>query len=85
MKCYDTDKITNWFRILQELEIKLSNELTGNLRSIKPEGNLIEDRYKSLQKRNVIETRVKQKIVRNKKKRKRLEKRNYKMGFSWEK
>jgi len=69
----------------QELEIKLSNELTGNLRSIKPEGNLIEDRYKSLQKRNVIETRVKHKIVRNKKKRKRLEKRNYKMGFSWEK
>jgi nucleolar protein 53 len=67
------------------LEIKLSNELTGNLRSIKPEGNLLEDRYKSLQKRNVIETRVKQKIVKNRKKRKRLEKRNYKMGFSWEK
>ena len=64
---------------------QLTNELTGNLRSIKPEGNLIEDRYKSLQNRNVIETRVKQKIVRNNKKRKRLEKRNYKMGFSWEK
>jgi nucleolar protein 53 len=63
----------------------LTSELTGNLRSIKPEGNLIEDRYKSLQKRNVIETRVKQKIVRNNKKRKHLEKRNYKMGFSWEK
>ena len=40
-------------------------------------------RFKSLQKRNVIETRVKAKIVRNPKKRKRLEKRNYKMP--WEK
>lgn len=40
-------------------------------------------RFKSLQKRNLIETRVKHKIVRNSKKRKRLEKRNYKMP--WEK
>ena len=40
-------------------------------------------RFKSLQKRNVIETRVRAKIVRNPKKRKRLEKRNYKMP--WEK
>ena len=38
-----------FFFDFQELEIKLTNELTGNLRSIKPEGNLIEDRYKSLQ------------------------------------
>jgi nucleolar protein 53 len=41
----------------QELEIKLSGELTGNLRSLKPEGNVLLDRYKSLQKRNIIETR----------------------------
>ena len=27
-----------------ELELKLSEELTGNLRSMKPEGNLLADR-----------------------------------------
>jgi nucleolar protein 53 len=66
-----------------DMEIKLSDELTGNLRSLKPEGNLLEDRFKSMQARNVIETRIKTKIVKNPKKRKRLEKRNYKMP--WEK
>lgn len=64
-----------------DLEIKLSDELTGNLRSLKPEGNLLEDRYKSLQRRNVIEPRVRQKIVKNPKRTKRLEKRNYKMPW----
>merc|ERR1711994_538766 len=52
----------------QDIDLKLSEELTGNLRSLKPEGNLLTDRYKSMQKRNIIETRVKQKIVKNKKK-----------------
>jgi len=72
----------------QDLDLKLSEELGqqgGTLRSLKPEGNLLTDRYKSLQKRNIIETRVKQKIVRNKRKRKLVEKRNHKMGFEWEK
>jgi len=44
-----------------ELDLKLSNEITGNLRSLKPEGNILRDRYKSLQKRNVIEPRIKAK------------------------
>ncbi len=66
-----------------DLEIKLSEELTGNLRSLKPEGNLLEDRYKSMQRRNMVETRVKTKIVKKKHKRKKLEKRSYKMP--WEK
>ncbi|XP_031555540.1 ribosome biogenesis protein NOP53-like [Actinia tenebrosa] len=39
------------------VEIQLSDEITGNLRSIKPEGNLFADRFKSLQKRNLIEPR----------------------------
>lgn len=69
----------------QDIDIKLTEELTGSLRSLKPEGNLLTDRYKSMQKRNIIETRVKQKIVKNKRKRKLAEKRNYKMGFDWEK
>lgn len=69
----------------QDLDLKLSEELTGSLKSLKPEGNLLTDRFKSMQKRNIIETRVKQKIVKNKRKRKLVVKRNYKMGFDWEK
>ena len=64
-----------------ELDLKLTEELTGSLRSLKPEGSLLADRFKSLQKRNLIETRVKAKIVKNGKKRKRVEKRSYKMHF----
>ena len=67
-----------------EIELKLGEELTGNLRSLKPEGNLLEDRFKSLQKRNIVETRIKKKITKSKR-RKKVEKRAYKMGFSWEK
>jgi len=62
-----------------EIEIKLTDELTGNLRNLKPEGSLLEDRYKSLQRRNIIETRVVHK--RAKAKSKKVEKRSYKMGF----
>merc|ERR1712080_11963 len=65
----------------QDLEIKLSDELTGNLRNLKCEGSLLEDRFKSLQKRNVIETRVPQKIVKKAHKRKKFEKKSYKMGW----
>ena len=68
-----------------DIDLKLSDEITGNLRNLKPEGNLLEDRFKSLQKRNIIETRVKHKVVRNRKNRKRVLKRSHKMGFSWEK
>ncbi|XP_070173861.1 ribosome biogenesis protein NOP53-like isoform X2 [Littorina saxatilis] len=31
-----------------EMELKLSSELVPNLRSVKPEGNLLEDRYRSM-------------------------------------
>ena len=41
----------------------------------------MEDRYKSMQKRNVIETRVPQKIVKKAHKRKKFEKKSYKMGW----
>ncbi|XP_033736143.1 ribosome biogenesis protein NOP53-like [Pecten maximus] len=41
-----------------EIEIKLSEELPGSLRLLKPEGHLLVDRFKSLQKRNVIEPRL---------------------------
>lgn len=43
------------------LEIKLSDEIEGSLRLLKPEGSLFEDRFKSLQKRNIIEPRLRAK------------------------
>jgi len=39
--------------------VQLSEDLSATLRELKPEGNLLEDRFKNLQKRNIIETRKK--------------------------
>ncbi|XP_043918730.1 ribosome biogenesis protein NOP53 [Protopterus annectens] len=43
----------------QELDpdVQLSTELSGCLRTLKPEGSILRDRFKSLQKRNLIEPR----------------------------
>ncbi|XP_002741750.1 ribosome biogenesis protein NOP53-like [Saccoglossus kowalevskii] len=41
-----------------KLNYQVSEELTGNLRLLKPEGSIIHDRYKSLQSRNILEPRV---------------------------
>ncbi|XP_072031601.1 ribosome biogenesis protein NOP53-like [Amphiura filiformis] len=41
-----------------DLAIKLSDELCGSLRELKPEGDLLIDRYKHFQKRNFIEARI---------------------------
>merc|ERR1712130_107661 len=73
-------RLSNYKYEPQEIEIKLSEELTGNLRNLKQEGSLLEDRFKSLQRRNMIEVRVKQKVVK-KLKRKTFEKRSHKMGW----
>lgn len=43
-----------------DLEFNLGEDLKGNLRSVKPEGNILEDRYKSFQRRNIIEPTIKQ-------------------------
>jgi nucleolar protein 53 len=40
------------------MEIQLSEEIAENIRRLKPEGNLFQDRFKSLQARQLIETRV---------------------------
>ena len=40
-----------------DLELNLSHELAGTLRAVRSDGNLLEDRFKSLQRRNVIEVR----------------------------
>ena len=73
-------RLSNYKYEPQEIEIKLSDELTGNLRNLKQEGSLLEDRFKSMQRRNMIEVRVKQKVVK-KLKRKTFEKRSHKMGW----
>merc|ERR1711997_789299 len=57
-----------------EIPLKLGEELTGNLRCLKPEGNLLEDRFKSLQKRNIFETRIKKKLPKTKRKKKKKKK-----------
>jgi len=73
-------KLSNYNYEPQDIEIKLSDELTGNLRNLKQEGSLLEDRFKSMQRRNMIEVRVKQKTVKRLK-RKTYEKRSHKMGW----
>lgn len=52
-----------------DLDLNLSEDLTGNLRTMKTEGNLLHDRFKSLQKRNIIETRIRAKPTKTKVKR----------------
>jgi nucleolar protein 53 len=59
-----------------EAELQLRTELRGSLLELKPEGSLLEDRYKSLQKRGVVEPRTKQNH-RRKHKLKKYEKRSH--------
>jgi len=49
-----------------DLDLNLSDEITGNLRTMKAAGNLLHDRFKSLQKRNIIETRIRAKPTKTK-------------------
>ncbi|NXV84263.1 NOP53 protein, partial [Atlantisia rogersi] len=46
------------------LEVQLSDELPDSLRTLKPEGSVLHDRFKSLQKRNLIEPRERAKFKR---------------------
>nr|XP_029536559.1 ribosome biogenesis protein NOP53-like [Oncorhynchus nerka] len=48
----------------QDLEIQLSDEIPGSLRTLKPEGSVPKDRFKSMQKRNMIEPRERAKFKR---------------------
>lgn len=40
----------------EEIDINLPEEISGNLRNVTPNGNILADRYKSMQKRNIIAT-----------------------------
>ncbi|NXC05445.1 NOP53 protein, partial [Orthonyx spaldingii] len=45
-------------------EVQLSEELPDSLRSLRPEGSVLRDRFKSLQRRNMIEPRERAKFKR---------------------
>ncbi|NWQ72618.1 NOP53 protein, partial [Neopipo cinnamomea] len=45
-------------------EVQLREELPECLRSLRPEGNVLRDRFKSLQRRNLIEPRERAKFKR---------------------
>lgn len=40
------------------LELQLPDELAESLRTLKPEGNLLRDRFRSLRERGILETRL---------------------------
>nr|CAG4648689.1 EOG090X07H9 [Polyphemus pediculus] len=45
------------------VEVNLSDEIAGTLRGLKTEGHVLIDRYKSLQRRNIIEPRIRQRVT----------------------
>ncbi|XP_069500472.1 ribosome biogenesis protein NOP53 [Ambystoma mexicanum] len=47
-----------------DTDVQLSEELAGSLRTLKPEGSVLKDRFKSMQKRNLIEPRERAKFKR---------------------
>ncbi|XP_072761804.1 ribosome biogenesis protein NOP53 [Anoplolepis gracilipes] len=63
-----------------EPDFQLANELTGNLRNCKPSQNLLKDRYKSLQQRNIIAPAV-IKLKRDKAKVKKFVKPDHKINL----
>ena len=63
-KLYKPKQMSRYSYDEPDVELNLSEELTGSLRSLKTEGNLLHDRFKSLQRRNIIESRTKQTFKR---------------------
>lgn len=53
-----TKKLFRYDSIQKPLEVKLSDELTNNLKNVKPEGNLFYDQMINLQQSGKIESRV---------------------------
>lgn len=41
-----------------DIDVNMKEDIAGNMRNIKTESNLLVDRFKSLQKRNIIPTSV---------------------------
>ncbi|KAM6153963.1 LOW QUALITY PROTEIN: ribosome biogenesis protein NOP53 [Erethizon dorsatum] len=47
-----------------DIDVQLSSERSDSLRTLKPEGNILRDRFKSFQRRNMIEPRERAKFKR---------------------
>jgi len=61
-----------------DIDVQLGEDLTESFRDLKPEGNLFKDRFVSLQKRAIIEPRVRVVPKRIKNKSKEYEKHPWK-------
>lgn len=61
----------------QDIELKLSEEIRGSLRELKPESGVLTDRYKSFQKRGIVEPRCKRNVPKRKYKIRYQEKRHW--------
>ncbi|KAG0716650.1 Ribosome biogenesis protein NOP53 [Chionoecetes opilio] len=48
----------------EDIEVKLGDELTESLRTVTPAVELLEERFKSMQRRNILEPRLKHKMKR---------------------
>lgn len=73
---YKPKKLSRHRFVETDLPLNLPNELPDSLRKVKVEGSLLEERFKSLQKRNIIETRVPQTIKRKFKLKKEVKRRH---------
>ncbi|XP_017485669.1 PREDICTED: glioma tumor suppressor candidate region gene 2 protein-like [Rhagoletis zephyria] len=73
---YKPKKLSKYKFEESEIPLNLPGEVSGSLRTVKAQGNLLEDRFKSLQKRNIIEPRVPQKLKRKFKLKKEVKRRH---------
>lgn len=73
-KYLDARKIGKNKFVESDLDLNLSSEIRGSLRKLKVEGNLMEDRYKSILKRNIVEVRNPKRNTKRKYKLKKYQK-----------
>jgi len=67
-KQFKPNKISSYRFEAPDLALNLTDELAGSLLDMKTDGNLLEDRFKSLQRRNILEPRQRQSAPKNAKK-----------------
>lgn len=76
---YSTKVLSQTKFVEPETDFLLPEELSGNLRNVKPEGNILYDHFKSLQRRNILPPTVKRHS--KKRKTKQYERAHTKMGW----
>ena len=59
LKKFETHRLARMRFVEEDVPIPESIEKIGNLRTMQPEGNILIDRFKSLQKRNIIAPNIK--------------------------